>query len=144
MPGYNIAPCCSEYGGVQQRWLVVESQARKESDLQQLKKRLSKQLSKASSELRKLCQQQFACEQDARIAAERLNGKLALHQLVDLKVNELKQHQGRGRPRKDANPTSCYQISASIVPKQTAIAIEIQRAGRFILATNVLDANERA
>jgi len=27
--GYRIAPCCSEYGGVRQRWLVVESQARK-------------------------------------------------------------------------------------------------------------------
>jgi len=24
--GYRIAPCCSEYGGVRQRWLVVESQ----------------------------------------------------------------------------------------------------------------------
>lgn len=29
MPGYRIAPTCSEYGGVRQSWLVVESQARK-------------------------------------------------------------------------------------------------------------------
>jgi len=34
--GYRIAPCCSEYGGVRQRWLVVESQARKDADLKQL------------------------------------------------------------------------------------------------------------
>jgi len=40
--GYRIAPCCSEYGGVRQRWLVVESQARKDADLKQLEKRLTK------------------------------------------------------------------------------------------------------
>jgi len=44
--GYRIAPCCSEYGGVRQRWLVVESQARKDADLKQLEKRLTKHLSK--------------------------------------------------------------------------------------------------
>jgi len=58
--GYRIAPCCSEYGGVRQRWLVVESQARKDADLKQLEKRLTKHLSKAQSELRLLSQQEFA------------------------------------------------------------------------------------
>lgn len=142
MPGYSIAPCCSEYGGVQQRWLVVESQARKVADLKQLEKRLSKQLSKVQSELRQLSQQEFACEEDARIAAEHLNRKLPLHQLADIKVNEVKQHTGRGRPRKDASPTFYYQIDASVIRKQTAITVEIKRAGRFILTTNVLDVNE--
>ena len=35
-----------------------------------------------------------------------------------------------------------YQIRACIASKEQAIAKEQQRAGRFILATNVLDANE--
>lgn len=34
--GYRIAACCSNYGGVQQCWLMVESAARKEADLKQL------------------------------------------------------------------------------------------------------------
>lgn len=42
MPGYRITLSCSEYGGVRQSWLVVESQARKEADLKQLEKRLIK------------------------------------------------------------------------------------------------------
>lgn len=75
-PGYRIASCCSDYGGLQQRWIVVESQARKEADLKQLEKRLVKQLSKAQSELKQLCQQLFACQKDARIAAERFERKL--------------------------------------------------------------------
>lgn len=55
-----------DYGSVLQRWIVVESQARQQADLKQLDKRLAKQL-KAQTELRPLCQQHFACEQDARI-----------------------------------------------------------------------------
>ena len=139
--GYRIASCCHDYAGVQQRWLVVESQARLDADLKQLEKRLAKQLSKAESEFRQLCKQEFACEKDARLAAERINRQLPLHQLNDIQVNEVRQHTGRGRPRKDAIGNVYYQICGSIVPKQTAIDLEIQRAGRFILATNVLEAN---
>ena len=142
LPGYRIAPFCSNYGGVQQRWLVVESQARKVADLKQLEKRLEKQLLKAQSELRQLCQQQFACAEDARIATERFNSKLPLHQVSDVEVLEFQHHKGRGRPRRDACTITFYQIRATLRQKQTTIAIETQRAGRFILATNVLEVKE--
>ncbi len=122
LSGYRIALCCSNYGGIQQRWIVVESQARKEADLKQLEKRLDKQLTKAQSELKLLCQQQFACEKDALLAAERFERKLVLHQLCDLKVLENKQHKGRGRPRKDAVVTYYDQLCATLLPKQIAIA----------------------
>lgn len=92
MSGYRIAPSCSEYGGVQQRWFVVESQARKDADLKQLEKRLNKQLLKAQSELRQLLNQEFACSKDAFIAAQRLSFKLPLHQLTNIHVNEIKKH----------------------------------------------------
>lgn len=141
--GYRIAECCSDYGGVQQRWLVVESEARKEADLKQLENRLTKQLSKAQSELRQLCQQEFACAADATKAAGRFESQVRFHQLADFEVIEHSRHSKLGRPRKDAQPTyCCYQIRASLIPKPVAIAIEQRRAGRFILATNVLDANE--
>ncbi len=142
--GYRIAPCCSGYAGVRQRWLVIESQARKEADIKQLEKRLIKHLSKAQSELRQLSQQEFACSKDALIAAQRLSCKLPLHQLNDIQVKEVKKHTGRGRPSKDSSPTFYYQIDALLEPKEIALAVEIKRAGRFILATNVLDDRERA
>lgn len=142
LDGYRITSCCNDYGGVQQRWLVVESQARKDADLKQLEKRLAKQLSKAEFELRQLCKQEFACCKDAATAAERISRKLPLHQLTDIQINEGRQHTGRGRPRKDTCANVYYQVRASVVPKQTAIDIEIGRAGRFILATNVVDASQ--
>jgi transposase len=50
--GYQIAECCSDYAGVKQRWLVVESEARKSADLKQLETRLAQHLDKAQSQLR--------------------------------------------------------------------------------------------
>ena len=78
----------------------------------------------------------------ALIAAERLSRNLPLHQLDDVQVKEAKKHTGRGRPAKDASPTFYYQVDGSLEPKETAIEVETKRAGRFILATNVLDAKE--
>ena len=43
--GYRIASCGCDYGGVHQRWLIIESEKRRDSDLKQLEKRLTKQLS---------------------------------------------------------------------------------------------------
>jgi transposase len=141
--GYRIAECCSDYGGVKQRWLMVESQARKEADIKQLEKRLVKQLSKAQSELRQLSQQEFACAADAMKAARRFESQQRFHQLADLEIMEHCRHAKSGRPRKDAQPAQCYyQIRASFMPKEEAIAREQQRSGRFILATNVLDVQE--
>lgn len=104
IPGYRIAPCCHDYGSVRQRWLVVESEARKESDLKQLEKRLTKKSTQAQSQLRKSCQQKFACTLDALTAAKLLESQLPFHQLANIEVIEHTQHQGRGRPRKDSQP----------------------------------------
>jgi transposase len=142
IPGYRIAPCCNDYSGVRQRWLVVESQARYESDLKQLEKRLAKKYTQAQSQLRKLYQQKFACAKDALTAAKLLESQWPFHQLANIEVIESAQHPGRGRPRKDSQPTLIYQIQAEVIPKETAINIERERAGRFILATNVVDANQ--
>ncbi len=141
--GYRIAEYCCDYGGVKQRWLVVESEARMESDFKQLEKRLIKQLEQVQSQLRQLSQQEFACAADAIKAAERFETQQRFHQLAHLEVIEHKRHAKSGRPRKDAQPRqSYYQIRATVVADEVAIATEKQRAGRFILATNLLNADE--
>ena len=63
LPGYKIAACGNTYAGIQQRWLVIESQARLESDKKQLAKPVAKQLAFATTELKQLSSQQFACQQ---------------------------------------------------------------------------------
>jgi transposase len=139
LPGYKIAACGNNYAGIQQRWLVVESQARLESDLKQLAKRVAKKITAATSALKHLSSQQFACQLDAIKAATALSAQLPYHQLYDLQVVEIIEYQKRGRPRKDEVGQKHYQISATLIPQPNAMDVEIQRAGRFILATNVLD-----
>ncbi len=57
--GYSWKEVESSYGGIQQRWLVVESQKRKESDLRRLSQNIEKEQEKASKELRSLMRQKF-------------------------------------------------------------------------------------
>jgi len=43
IPGYSWRETISNYGGIEQRWLLVESQARKESDLKKLEKKIEQE-----------------------------------------------------------------------------------------------------
>lgn len=58
--GYAVAECCSNYAGIPQRWLVVESQARQEAALKQLEQQVAKSLDSAQTKLNQLCRQRFA------------------------------------------------------------------------------------
>ena len=139
LTGYQIAACGNRYADVPQRWLVVKSQMRLASDLKQLEKRLAKHFTLATSALKQLESQRFACQPDATSAASAFSQQLPYHQLHDLQVIEIVEYARRGRPRKDAVGQKHYQISATLVPKASVIDAERQRAGLFLLATNVLD-----
>lgn len=98
--GYRLAEMCSEYGNIKQRWLIVESEARRLSDFKQLEKRLNKHLASARSQLKQLSGQHFACEADALKAADRFEAKLAFHRLDRLQIIQKSSHSKAGRPRK--------------------------------------------
>jgi transposase len=50
----------SEYGGVKQRWILVESQARRKSDIKQLDKKLEQIQQNCHQQLQVLAGQGFA------------------------------------------------------------------------------------
>ncbi|CDN10769.1 hypothetical protein RintRC_3569 [Richelia intracellularis] len=64
-----------------------------------------------------MCQQEFACAEDPFNVAKLLESQLPFHQLANIEVIEYGQHRGRGRPRKDSQPTRIFHIKAEIVPK---------------------------
>ena len=138
--GYRIAEIGSYYGKLKQRWLIVESEARRLSDFKQLEKRLNQHLASAQSQLKQLSGQQFACEADALKAANRFEAKLTFHQLDNLQIIQKSSHSKAGRPRKSQSPTKTYyRIKADLILNQVSVDVEQCKAGRFILATNVLD-----
>lgn len=141
--GYRIAERRSHYGGVEQRWLIVESEQRQQADIQQLHKRIDKEHSSQLAKLRQLSAQVFACEPDAHSAAIKLEQSLKYHRLIELKFIPQPHYDKAGRPRQDEQPTRItYSVQATLVPNPEVIELEMTRAGRFILATNVLDATE--
>jgi transposase len=136
--GYYVAERTSNYGGTEQRWLVVESKVRRESDRARLEKNLSKAEQIASKKLQKLCNQKFDNPAIAILAAEQLALQLKYHNLTNIKVVEL-----RSKTSKKASVKAgkiAYKVQADLVRDQSRIDAETRRAGRFVLATNVLDA----
>jgi len=141
--GYKIAAKESEYADIKQRWIIVESELRKKSSIQQVDKQVKKQLEKAETALRKLSRQEFACQPDAKIAIEKLSKSWKYHQIKEIEYIEKPEYKTAGRPSKltEANQIK-YQVTGKIETSEEVIEAEKIKAGRFILATNVLDKNE--
>ncbi len=133
--GYSYVVKESSYASVKQRWLIVQSEARKKSDLRQLEKRIQKSDINATSQLKKLQREQFNCYEDAMKAASLLSKKFKYHNLDNIHINE------KILSSKIENKKCFYQIEATLSKNEAAISNSIQSAGRFILATNVLDEN---
>ncbi|HEY9649993.1 MAG TPA: IS1634 family transposase [Coleofasciculaceae cyanobacterium] len=142
IPGYRWAAHTSNYGGVNQRWLIVESETRRVSDLRQLEKNIAKAHQEAKKKLRELAAQEFACEPDARAAANRLSKQLKYHNLTQIQpVPVVSEFEPNSCFRAESYQQA-YKIQAQLEPDTDAIARQTLAAGRFILATNVLDIDQ--
>ena len=128
--GYSYLEVPKTYGGIKQRWLVVESEERRESDLKQLEKKIQKDFSEAHKALRQLSAQRFACVPDAERAAKKLLKKSKYHELTSIKVQEVKD-------KSESNVN--YKVEGQVTVSEDKVQPDKNQAGRFILATNVLD-----
>lgn len=136
IPGYKLVSKTENYAGIEQRWLVVQSQERRESDLRKLTQKITKAESKAVLDLKKLSQERFACEADAIKALSKLSTQFKYHQINESKVTPAKSN------KKDSLNEISYQISATVCQNESKINTELLSAGRFIIATNVLNSQE--
>lgn len=138
--GYQFCLVCNQYAGIKQLWVVVESEQRKEADLKALLKRIEKSLAAKSKKIKTLESQEFACEADALRSAADFEKTLKYHLLSDLKIVTKPHYQRRGRPRPGAEVSHyTYQIQATLIENKIVIKNQRNQAGRFVLATNLLD-----
>ncbi len=137
---YSLAEVCSYYAFLRQRWLVVQSQSRQKADLKQLEKRIVQAQTKKIKALKVLGNHPFACETDAVDAAKAFEKKLKYHRLTDIEVIQKPYYDHPGRPRKTEEPKGyTYHISATLAVNESAVEAKRNQAGRFVLATNLLD-----
>lgn len=134
--GYSYVEKEVTYGGIKQRWLVVQSKARRKSDLDKLSKKILKASEKIKRELKQLSQEKFACEADAVKALSKLSKKLKYHRIDKTEVVEVK------LDRIDVKQEKSYKILATHVKDENKINKERCSAGRFIIATSILESKE--
>lgn len=138
-PGYWGKEVVCEYAGIQQRWLVVFSQAAQGRELKTLQKAQTKEMEKAQKEWRKLAGQTFNCQADAKKALEQFNQKWKYNRVVAQAIPVM-QYSRRGRPTaEDQKEVMGYNLEGSVEEDIMAIEEAKRSLGRFIIATNDLD-----
>ena len=132
LDGYKWKEEIVHYGGIKQVWLIVESEKRKNSDLEKLDKKLKKERDKVEKLLKELRKEDFETPEQARYKLKGINKKLKLFGIKKVNLFETK--------------TSCnetvYKIEGESYEKIGEIEMQRKQAGRFILATNLVDENK--
>jgi transposase len=137
--GYWGKEVAVSYGGVAQRWLVVYSQTADERETKSFKQQLARQQEQAEKSLRRLQQQQFACEADAREAVAKASQRWRYHQ-AQVVVEPIRRYPHPGRPPQGATPDVIgYRLVGEVVEDEVVLAQAARRRGKFIIATNELN-----
>jgi hypothetical protein len=101
---------------------------------------LSTAFQNAEKKLEKFKKINFACEADVLLTAERWNKEFPFHRLTDLAVVAHPYFHQSGRPKRGAIPDGYhYRLSAQLELQGEKVDLARFQAGRFILATNVLE-----
>lgn len=117
------------YGGTNQIWLIVESKKRQKSDLDQLEKKLKTEKDQVEKLLKELKREAFENPEQARYKVKGINKKLKLFEIKEVNLIE----------SKSSDNKTIYKMEGVGHQKPEEIAIIRKSAGRFILATNLVE-----
>ncbi len=127
--GYKWKEEKVEWGEVMQRWIVFESEERKQSDLEKLEKKQEKEREKVKKMMNKLKKEKWKNPSEARKELSQNNQKLKLFTLEEVQLIR--------ETTKEKKPV--YQLEIGVKLKTEEIEKRQKQAGRFILATNLMD-----
>jgi transposase len=139
LEGYSWKEIVLEYGGIKQRWLLVESEKRKKSDITKLLEKIEKEKEKATKHLNSLMKQKFNSSEGATEVVNQFAKSLKYHKITEVKIQVA---QKKANKNKENSLLTVHQITTSLEINQGKVDELSKRAGRFILATNQLDKNQ--
>jgi transposase len=143
--GYRVAEIESDYGGVSQRWLVVHSEDLQKAASERLERCLLHREKELNRELSRLSHKTFACQADALQAVEAFCAEHLHkhHRLDEQQIITVARYGKRGRPARGTEPEEIrYRIKANLERDEKVIREELERSGRYLLATNVLSEHQ--
>jgi len=123
--GYKYIEIIENYHGIPQRWLIVESEKRKKSDLEKLAKNIEKELTKIEKQIEKLFSKEKQENKEKEKKIKLLSKKWKYYELVKIRYDEKQ---------------SKYELKEK--KNQSITELEKKKCGRFIIATNVMDEQE--
>ena len=130
--GYSYQEEQVSYGGIEQRWLLVESSERKEADFKKLNQKIQEEFLKTSKQVTRLEQEEFEEKSLAELKIQELAAKLKYHKISELEITETLK---KGK-------TVVYRVRAKLIEIRELIRQQQNSCGRFILATNILETTE--
>jgi len=142
MEGYSWLEVESNYGGINQRWLMVESKKAKASDLKKLEEKIEKEKEKANKEMAKIRQQCFESELKVIERINELQKKLKYQKLEIINISQSTTKKKAKKKKPENESENSYEITAILEPNREIIESLKRRSGRFILATNRLEKSE--
>ncbi|GGA42551.1 hypothetical protein [Okeania sp. KiyG1] len=98
--------------------------------MKSLEKKIQKERAEVDKKLGSLKSEKFACVSDAETATRKLLKKVLDHELTEINVQFVESKSDTDFPD---------QLQVQVGLRESKIQLEKKRAGRFILATNVLD-----
>jgi len=140
---YSFYETIVEYGGIEQKWVVVHStEMQKRKDFT-FERKIQKKITESQKDLKELNKVEFACEEDARAALERWKKENPYCMLETMGISTIsaKENGKRGRPKKDEKLIVRYVVDAKAVRNEEITQNEKEYQGRFIIASNDLSLN---
>jgi Transposase len=146
--GYRGEACRSEYGGVEQRWLIVYSEEAEERARDSVEQKIQKQHEEEKKAFSKLTERTFACREDAEQALKAFESDLKASEFADKQVQrapnftleESSSPGGKGNQLKETGEK--WLLEGTLVPSEERKAKLLKRKSLFIVATNELDAEK--
>jgi|GEM_PF-4063006 transposase len=107
---YSFYVSKSDYGEVDQLWVVFCSKEIKKREEKTFDEKIHKDLEAAEKSLKKLSNHEFACEADARIAAKQWLNDNEFYEFTRLEIKNKSRrlNNNKGRPRKDEEVLTSY------------------------------------
>jgi len=139
--GYFYHEVTTRYGDIDQRWLVVLYEPRRDKELAQFEKRIRRERTKIDKQVKKLQRQVFNCEEDARRALTHFDKQWKYHQ-IDGEINSSQRYAQPGRPTTNSETVSDWHLHLTVERDEASITAYQQPLGKSIVATNVMEETE--
>jgi transposase len=131
-----------EHYGIKQRWHVVSSETSRECAIKQVDKRVKKATELVEKQVFHFQARRFACTDDALADLQIVAKKWKYHTVKSHEIVEHPVFEGKGRPKKDQEPTRIeYQVIAEFEVDTQKINLEKAKEGHYVIGGNT-DANE--